>query len=119
MTEAQPSEEIEELKGAYGVVLTTTAADGRQLICIETVVLPKGCKPSTSSVLLIPQAGRPLIYVKPGIKVPNGVDPRSTSIVSIEGKEWLQFSYTFPWGEETHTLLQFVQASLRRFEKHE
>jgi len=31
----------------------------------------------------------------------------------------MQFSYTFPWDEAIHTLVQFVEASVRRFAKTE
>ena len=119
MTTEQLSTEVEDLKAAYEAVATAVAGDGRTLIRIAAAMLPKGCNPAMSPVLLIPQPGRPLIYVKPGITVPNGVVPRSTSVVMIEGEAWLQFSYAFPWDEDTHTLLQFVQGSLRRFEKNE
>jgi hypothetical protein len=55
------------------------------------------------------------LYVKPGIVLPNGVSPRSTTVVAIEAESWLQFSFTFPWDEASNTLLQLIAASLRRF----
>ena len=111
---------IEELKEAYGAVATVTAPSGETHFRIESVKLPKGCKPTTTPVLLVVNGGaRPVCYVKPGIKVPNGVDPRSTSTVELHGEAWLQFSYTFPWDWATHTLVQFVGSSLRRFARPE
>src|SRR5438445_10135655 len=119
MTEAL-APHIEELKEAYGVVTTVTAPSGETYFRIDSVKLPKGCKPMTTAVLLVVKGGeRPLCYVKPGIKVPNGVDPRSTSTVEVQGEAWLQFSYSFGWEWSTHTLVQFVGSSLRRFARPE
>lgn len=112
--------QIEELKEAYGAVATVTAPPGETYIRIESVTLPKGCKPTTTPVLVVVKgSARPVCYVKPGIKVPNGVDPRSTSTVEAQGEAWLQFSYNFAWEWSTHTLVQFVGSSLRRFARHE
>ena len=111
---------IGQLKEAYGAVTTVTAPSGETYFRLESVTLPKGCKPTTTPALLVVKGeARPQCYVKPGIKVPNGVDPRSTSTVELQGEAWLQFSYAFPWEWSTHTLVQFVGASLRRFARPE
>lgn len=108
--------EISDLKEAYGSIALATAADGRRLIKIDDAGLPHGCRPASTPVLLVLQNGsRPQVFVKPGIILSNGVTPRSTSPVSVEGEAWLQFSFNFPWTEGSHTLVQFVAASLRRF----
>jgi len=44
------------------------------------------------------------MYVKRGIRLRNGTEPRSTSVVAVEGEEWMQFSYSFPWDENSHSL---------------
>jgi hypothetical protein len=111
---------IEELKEAYGAVTTVTAPSGETYFKIENVKLPKGCEPTiTPALLVVKGEARPQLYVKPGIKVPNGIAPRSTSTVELHGEAWLQFSYTFPWEWGTHTLVQFVGSSLRRFARPE
>ena len=87
---------------------------------LEGVTLPRGCTPSTTPVLLMCDLrSRPQIYVKPGIRLPNGIEPRSTSRVQVEGEEWLQFSYSFPYDENAHSFVQFIGAALRRFDKSE
>jgi hypothetical protein len=112
---------IAELKAVYGGTSIARPAGGATLVRIEQAPLPKGCKPSTTPALLViqPAGGRPAFYVKPGIRLSNGREPRSTSVVSVEGEAWLQFSYNFPWDENSHSLVQFVAASLQRFAKLE
>lgn len=108
--------EIKGLKAAYREVSTAAGAPGQTLIRIESVALPAGCSPASTPALLVIQEGqRPQLYLKVGIRLPNGVAPRSTSVVQVAGTERMQFSYSFPWDETTHTLVQFVEASLRRF----
>jgi len=121
MTEENLTAEIASLKEAYGDVSVAKGSGGQTLIRIMDIALPKGCSPLTTWVLLLINPGqpRPQIHVKRGIKLPNGADPRSTSVVAVEGEEWLQFSYSFPWEGSSHTLVQFVEASLGRFAKTE
>jgi len=85
------------------------------------VDLPKGCSPAGTPVLLVWPAGqlRPQVSVKPGIRLPNGTVPRSTSTVQIEGEAWMQFSYSFTWDKDNHTLVQLVETAIRRFAKSE
>ena len=115
------SEELQGMKAAYGELATTTGAGGQVLVRINHVQLPKGCNPSETPVLLAWPAGqaRPQIVVKPGIKLPNGASPRSTSTVQLEGEAWMQFSYAFAWDKDCHTLVQLVEAAMRRFAKSE
>lgn len=121
MTDEHLETEVASLKEAYGAISLAAATGGRHLVRIEEITLPKGCSPSTTAVLLViaPGQPRPQIYVKPGIKLPNGKVPRSTSAVTVEGEGWMQFSYSFPWDENSHSLVQLVGASLRRFAKTE
>jgi hypothetical protein len=118
--ELQP-EELQEMKAAYGEVATTTDTQGQLLIRISRVDLPMGCKPDGTPVMLVWSDGqpRPKVSVKPGIKLSNGGIPRSTSTVQIEGEAWMQFSYAFSWDKDSHTLVQLVEAALRRFAKSE
>ena len=111
--------EIDQLKDAFGDVATSTGSAQQTLIRIESVRLPKGCAPSETPVLLVMQSPRPLIYVKPGIKLPNKRDPRSTSLVQVEGEGWMQFSYSFPYDENSHSLVYFVATALTRFKQTE
>ena len=119
MTEVRLQEELVDLKATYEKVSTAKGATGQTLIRLEEVALPQGCTPATTPVLVVCDGQpRPQIYVKPGIKVPNGAEPRSTSRVQVEGEEWLQFSYNFSY-DERHSLVQFIGAALRRFAKLE
>jgi len=121
MTEENLNTAIASLKEAYGAISVAAASGGRKLVRIEKTTLPNGCAPSTTPVLLVitPGQPRPQLYVKPGIKLPNGKVPRSTSAVAVEGEAWMQFSYSFPWDENSHSLVQLVGASLQRFAKAE
>ena len=106
---------VDQLKEAFGKIAVAVGSNQQPLIRINAARLPHGCQPKETPVLLVMQPSRPQIYVKPGIKLPNGRDPRSTSIVQVEGESWLQFSYSFPYEETKHTLVQFVGAALNRF----
>jgi hypothetical protein len=114
-------EELQDMRAAYGEVATTTGAGGQVLIRIDRVELPKGCNPAGTPVLLAWPAGqaRPQIVVKPGIKLPNGASPRSTSTLQLEGEAWMQFSYAFTWHKDSHTLMQLVETAMRRFANSE
>lgn len=120
MTAESMVQGIEELKEAYGEIHQAPGSPGQVLLRIANAGLPAGCKPSSTPVLLILQDGqRPVLYVKSGLLLPNGATPRSTSSVQVGGEEWMQFSYTFLYDVGTHSLVQFVEASLRRFAKTE
>lgn len=120
MSDEHFEQNVSDLKKAFGDVATTTAADGRRLVKIKEVELPRGCKPGTTPMMVVLQNGaRPVVYAKPGITLANGAAPRSTSNVAVEGETWLQFSYNFPWDENSHTLVQFVASSVRRFALNE
>lgn len=121
MTDEELTGEIASLKEVYGEVDVAKVPGGQILVRIHDVTLPRGCSPLSTPVLLALNTGqpRPQIYVKRGIKLSNGVDPRSSSIVAVGSEEWLQFSYSFPWEFGSHTLVQFVGASLQRFAKTE
>jgi hypothetical protein len=119
MTTDTVMQDIEQLKEAFGEVATAVGSCQQTLILIKAASLPKGCTPAETPVLLVMQPSRPLIYVKSGIKLPNGRDPQSTSIVQVEGESWMQFSYSFSYDETLHTLVQFVGAALNRFKKNQ
>ena len=121
MTEEMLAHELAQLKEAFGEIQVATGSAGQKLIRIKGANLPKGCSPAQTPVLLVVRGGqpRPEIYVKPGIKLPNGREPRSTSPMQIEGEGWLQFSYSFPYDPNAHTLAQFAATALTRFKKDE
>ncbi len=120
MTAEQLAEEVRRLKEVYREVRTAVGAPGQTLIHITEAGLPRGCTPTKTSVLLAVQDGqRPQLYVKGGIKLPNGGTPRNYSATQVVGEEWWTFSYSFPWDETNHSLVQFVGASLQRFGKTE
>jgi hypothetical protein len=106
---------LDHLKEAFGEVAVAVGSNQQPLIRIKAARLPRGCEPKETAVLLVMQSSRPQIYVKPGIKLANGHDPRGTSTVQIEGESWLQFSYSFPYDESMHTIVQFVGAAINRF----
>lgn len=121
MTDDQLNEEIQRLVKVYGPVDVSNEPSGQKLVLIKESVLPKGCTPESTKVLLRITFGqpRPEIFVQPGIKVGNGKEPRSTTTVPVSGESWLQFSYSFPWDENKNTLEQFVASNLQRFAKPE
>jgi len=120
MTNEGLAEALEQLKQSYGDVTTAAGGLGPTLIRIKDVGLPKGCAPGSTPVLLVVQEGqRPLLYVKGGITLPNGRAPRNYTANQVVGEEWWSFSYSFSWDENAYTLVQFVEASLRRFAKTE
>lgn len=112
--------DLEDVKQQYTSVKVAT--NGLlNYVRIDSVSLPKGCTPESTPVLLVlrPGQAKPEIYVKPGIKLGNGRDPRSISTVTIEGEGWLQFSYQLNWDPSQHSLVQFIEGALRRFAKNE
>jgi hypothetical protein len=122
MTDTDIQEQVARLKHLYGTVdRLAENSSGPQLLRINEARVPKGCSPSRTRVLLriAPGQPRPEIFVQPGIRLPNGKEPRSTSTVLVAGESWLQFSFSFPWDEQQHTLDQFVAASLQRFARSE
>ncbi len=120
MTAEVISPGLEEVKEQYHSVSMAANASAT-FVKIAAVALPDGCNPQSTPVLLVVRLGQatPEIYVKPGIKLANGRDPRSTSVVAIEGESWMQFSYQLSWDPNQHTIVQFIEGALRRFAKHE
>jgi len=112
--------DLEEVRKQYhSVKIATNGAT--TFVRIESIALPQGCTPDMTCLLLVLKVGqaKPEIYVKPGIKLSSGRDPRSVNVVAIEGESWLQFSYQFAWDPGQHTLIQFIEGALRRFAKNE
>lgn len=112
--------DLEEVKEQYSSVKVATNGS-LTYVRLDSVSLPKGCTPESTPVLLVirPGQAKPEIYVKPGIKLGNGREPRSVSTVTIEGESWLQFSYQLNWDSNQHSLVQFIEGALRRFAKSE
>jgi hypothetical protein len=111
--------ELASLKAAFGKVSVAPGGAGDTLWRLNAR-LPRGCTPTVTPVLLVLRPNeRPQLYVKPGIKLPNGVLPRSTSAVQVAGEEWMQFSFSFAWDWQTGTLEAFIAASLQRFAQSE
>lgn len=120
MTEEDLAAAFELLKEAYGEVSTAAGPPGQTLVRIHGANLPTGCAPASIPVLLLIQEGqRPQLYVKGGIRLANGGTPRNYTASQVAGEEWWSFSYSFNWDENSHTLVQFVETSLRRFAKTE
>ena len=120
MTTEVLTSDLEEVRKQYDSVKVTTNVSAT-FLQIDSVSLPKGCTPQMTPLLLVLRNGqaRPEIYVKPGIKLANGRDPRSINVVTVEGESWLQFSYQFTWNPNQHGLVQFIEGALRRFAKYE
>lgn len=119
VTEDDLAREVAALKETFGEVLKGQTSGGGVLLRIQEATLPAGCSPTSTPVLLVVQPGRPQIFVKPDITLRNGVKPRSTTPVQVEGEAWMQFSYSFTWEEENHSFVQLVGAALQRFAKLE
>jgi len=111
--------ELDDLKEQYKTV-SVSENGSNTYVLVEKAGLPPGCHPKETPVLLVLNSGqpRPEIYVKPGIKILNGQDPRSTSIINIQGQSWMQFSYNLEFDRNKHSLVQFIAGSLRRFSKN-
>src|SRR6266705_730702 len=98
MTQEATAEALEELKEVYGEVAVAAPAPGQTLIRIKEVSLPTGCAPTSTPVLLFIQEGqRPQLYVKEGIKLPNGGTPRNYSAAQVAGEEWWTFACRPTW----------------------
>ncbi len=69
-------------------------------------------------LVLDPGQPKPLVYVGPGQMLANGKAPRSTSIVTVGGEAWLQYSFNIPWSEE-HGIIRFIAAARQRFAQHD
>lgn len=111
--------DVDELKQYYDTV-SMAYEDPVAYVRIQTVFLPRGCSPESTPVLLglrVNQS-RPEIYVQPGIRLPDGQEPRSISIVTILGESWMQYSYQLTYDRQVHSLDQFVEGSVRRFAKN-
>jgi hypothetical protein len=121
MTDDELRLEAEGLRAAFGETASAREPNDVILFRITRVVLPTGCTPANTPVLVRLQPGRerPEVFVKSGITLPNGVAPRNTSVVAVGGESLLQFSYSFAWDPKQHSLVQFVGAALRRFAKTE
>ena len=111
--------DLDDLKEQFKSV-SVSENGGNTYVLVQKATLPVGCNPEETPVLLVLNSGqpRPEIYVKPGIKILNGQDPRSTSVVSVQGQSWMQFSYNLEFDRSKHTLVQFIAGSLRRFSKN-
>jgi hypothetical protein len=111
--------DLDDLKKYYGIV-SIAHEDPVAYVRIQEVYLPKGCSPESTPVLLGLRVNqpRPEIYVMPGIRLPDGKEPRSISIVTILGESWMQYSYQLPYDRQVHSLDQFVEGSVRRFAKN-
>src|SRR2546430_2594202 len=75
-------------------VESMTLQDGRAAFRVIGVLLPPGCTPSATDVLLVfgLSTAAPEVYVRQGIKVKNGITPRNTCPETIEGEPWMRFS---------------------------
>jgi hypothetical protein len=111
---------VEELRGVYGDSVQESREGGRTLIKIAGVELPPGCRPEKSDVLVVldPAAARPVVYVRPGVLLPNGASPRSTSPTAVGGESWLGFSFAFPW-TEAESIITFLAVARQRFARHD
>jgi hypothetical protein len=111
---------VEELRSVYGEAAAESREGGRTLVKIGGVELPPGCKPARSDVLIVldPAAARPVAYVRPGVLLPNGVAPRSTSQTVVGGESWLGFSFAFPWSE-ADSIITFLAVARQRFARHD
>ncbi len=111
-------EHIQGLADVYQISRAKNA-QGHDLLRLTDVLLPQGCQPPSTPVLLLVEPGQsvPKVYVKPGIKLPNGANPDSTTVVNIEGESWLQFSYKLQTEASNYSWLSLVAAYLGRFAK--
>ena len=107
---------IEDLKNLYNEVAVLHAGN-RTMARVKNVRLPPGPKPDMTEVLIVfdPDQGRPQWYVTPGIVLQDGRPPRSTSQVLVEGENWMQCSFQFPWDEERDSVIKFMGTALKRF----
>lgn len=118
MTQQEIDIALIDLKSELGEVAVRNEPDGDVLIKIARVALPPRCMPSHTPVLVAikPNDPIPKVYVSQGIRLANGVEPRSTSPVQIGGEPWLQFSYNVP-SPSGQPISKMVLTRLQRFAK--
>lgn len=89
----------------------------KTLVQIPNALLPDGCSPSCTTVLVVLDEVQPApqLLLKALPTLPNGKAPRSVSTATFAGESWHAFSYNQFWNENSHTAVQFVEGRLRRF----
>lgn len=117
MTPTFIADAVDRLTSTYGAEHIRLARDGqRTLVRIDAIELPVSCQPSVVPALLVldPAQPRPTFYVVPGVLLPNGKAPASTSVQLVGGESWMQFSFSFPW-DEARGIASFIAAARQRF----
>jgi hypothetical protein len=109
-----------DLVSIYGDGVRTAREGTRTLVRLPGVEMPPGCRPQTTPMLLAfdPDQPKPLPYVQPGLLLPNGREPRSTSTQMVGGESWMHFSFNIPWAEG-QSIMGFVAAVRQRFAQNE
>jgi hypothetical protein len=105
-----------DLVAIYGNAVRVASEGPRTLVQIDGVEMPPGCRPATTSMLLVFDSAqpRPVPYVAPGQLLANGGTPRSTSVQVIGGESWMHFSFNIPW-TENEGIIQFIGIARQRF----
>jgi len=107
---------VRDLTSAYGSNVHVASEGPRTLVRINGVEMPPGCRPATTSMLLVfdPAQPKPTPYVAPGQLLANGGTPRSTSVQAVAGESWMHFSFNIPW-TENEGIIRFIAIARQRF----
>jgi hypothetical protein len=112
------------LKSQYGeAAVTTRAVDGRLLVKVMGVPIPRRNGTTTDAlVVLVPDfrtsGGRPAVFFKPGTTQPNGRQGRNVNATLLHGEPWLTMSWQFEWSA-TMPAWALVEGAVRRFAVNE
>jgi hypothetical protein len=92
--------------------------DGRTIFRLSNVLLPKGCVPGTTAVVLVysSPSGAPEVHVNPAIVLATGRVPRNMNPVTVDGEAVATFSANCPWNPGESVGL-YVMRRLWRFKQ--
>lgn len=105
-----------DLVSVYGNDVRVASEGSRTLVRIDRVEMPPGCRPATTSMLLVfdPAQAKPIPYVAPSQLLANGGTPRSTSVQVVGGESWMHFSFNIPW-TENEGIIRLIAIARQRF----
>jgi hypothetical protein len=110
-----------ELSESFGVLVAgRELPDKRTTFRIVGVPLHPDCTPKATDVLVAfgAQGAAPEVYVRQGIKLKGGREPKNTYPETIEGELWMRFSTDLAY-DPAKPLAFYVYGKLGRFTRAE